>query len=90
MLILPLAKQVDTVQPIANGTSNPDAIQMFGYQAIHEMTLLGQEFSKSFFGSSSLYTYYQGCSEGGRDGFSQVQRFADCMSPWIEMMILQS
>ena len=50
---------------------------MFGYQAIHEMTLLGKEFTSNFFaiGDSKLYAYYQGCSEGGRDGWSQVQRF---------------
>jgi tannase len=27
--------------------------------------------------SSKLYAYYQGCSEGGREGFSQVQRFPE-------------
>ncbi|TGO18516.1 hypothetical protein BTUL_0009g00340 [Botrytis tulipae] len=28
-------------------------------------------------GDSKLYSYYQGCSEGGREGWSQVQRYAD-------------
>ncbi|KFX95879.1 hypothetical protein O988_05583 [Pseudogymnoascus sp. VKM F-3808] len=26
---------------------------------------------------TKLYSYYQGCSEGGRDGWSQIQRFDD-------------
>jgi len=36
---------------------------MFGYQAIHEMTLLGKEFTKGFFNMTKddkLYAYYQG------------------------------
>lgn len=69
---------LDSVQPIANGTSNLQAIQMFGYQAMHELSLIGKELTKNFFNmtsSSKLYAYYQGCSEGGREGLSQVQRF---------------
>lgn len=72
--------QLDNVQPIANGTSNLQAIQMFGYQAMHELSLVGKELTKSFFNltsSSKLYAYYQGCSEGGREGLSQIQRFPD-------------
>lgn len=69
----------DTVFLIQNGTVNWEPLFMFGYQAIHEMTVIGKELTKNFFNSSNtkLYTYYQGCSEGGRDGWSQVQRFGD-------------
>jgi len=69
----------DTVFPLANGTANWPAVYNFGYQSIHEMTVLGQAFTKSFYGTNStkLFSYYQGCSEGGREGWSQVQRFAD-------------
>lgn len=44
------------------------------------MTQLGKTFTKSFYGmtdSSKLYTYYEGCSDGGREGMSQVQRFGE-------------
>lgn len=70
----------DDVFPLVNGTSNQDALYMFGYQAHHEMSSIGKAFTKSFYGmthSSKLYAYYQGCSEGGREGFSQVQRFPE-------------
>jgi tannase len=65
---------------VANGTLNWHNIYMFGYEAIHEMGELGKSFTKTFFNmseSTKLYSYYQGCSEGGREGWSQVQRFAD-------------
>ncbi|MCJ1445285.1 MAG: hypothetical protein MMC23_005790 [Stictis urceolatum] len=76
-------KQFDSVFLLANGTVNWESVFTFGYEGIHEMTEIGKAFTKRFFSSSSngtdakLYSYYQGCSEGGREGWSQVQRFAD-------------
>ncbi len=69
----------DQVILLANGTINRDTLYMFGYEGIHEMTLIGKQLTKNFFNmsTSKLYAYYQGCSEGGREGWSQIQRFAD-------------
>ncbi|KAK4508749.1 hypothetical protein PRZ48_002488 [Zasmidium cellare] len=70
--------QWDEVFLLANNTVNWQSVYMMGYQAIHEMTVIGKAFTQNFYNSNStLYTYYQGCSEGGREGFSQVQRFAE-------------
>ncbi|KAF1350346.1 tannase and feruloyl esterase [Lizonia empirigonia] len=65
---------------LANGTVNWENAYMFGYQAIREMTVLGKAFTKNLMAmqnSTTLYAYYQGCSEGGREGWSQVQRFEE-------------
>ncbi|THV85201.1 tannase and feruloyl esterase [Aureobasidium pullulans] len=68
----------DTVSLYANGTLDYDALYMFGYKGIRELTVIGREFTANFFDTKDkVYTYYQGCSEGGRDGWSQVQRFSD-------------
>lgn len=69
----------DAVFPLQNGTANEEALFKFGYEAHHELTTIGKQLSKNFYGmnSTKLYSYYQGCSEGGREGFSQVQRFGD-------------
>ena len=58
--------QWDSVFLLANDTVNWEAVYMFGYQGIHEMTVIGKAFTSNFFKSNStkLYTYYQGCSEG--------------------------
>lgn len=79
--------QVTDTILIQNGTMDRDTLYMFGYQAIHEMTLLGKQFTKNFYNTTTansttdndtkLYAYYQGCSEGGREGMSQIQRFPD-------------
>ncbi|GMF03546.1 unnamed protein product [Ambrosiozyma monospora] len=51
---------------------------MFSYQALGEKTLVGKYLTKKFYGMSDdekVYTYYEGCSDGGREGMSQVQRY---------------
>ncbi|KAF2465678.1 tannase and feruloyl esterase [Lindgomyces ingoldianus] len=70
----------DAIFLLANGTVNWESAYMFGYQAIHEMTVLGKELARNLFGiknGTKLYAYYQGCSEGGREGWSQVQRYSN-------------
>ena len=72
--------QVDDVFLLANGTINWQAVYMFGYQAHHELAVLGKELARKLYNvpdDGKVYSYYQGCSEGGREGWSQVQRFAD-------------
>jgi tannase len=72
--------QFDAVFLKANGTVNWQATYMFGYQAHHELATLGKQFARNLFhvpANKKLYSYYQGCSEGGREGWSQAQRFAD-------------
>ncbi|KAI9925795.1 hypothetical protein ASPWEDRAFT_29608 [Aspergillus wentii DTO 134E9] len=72
------SNQLDSVFPTANGTANLEAIYNFGYQSHHELSVIGKAFTKNFFNvSDKLYAYYQGCSEGGREGWSQVQRFPE-------------
>lgn len=53
----------DTAFPLANGTANYDSLFMFGYQAHHELSLIGKQFTKNVFamGDSKLYSYYQVC-----------------------------
>jgi tannase len=70
--------QYDAVALLANGTLNYDTLYNFGYRSIHEMTFLGKLFTQEFYNmtnTTKLYSYYQACSEGGREGWSQVQRF---------------
>lgn len=63
---------------LANDTINWQSVYMMGYQAHWELATLGKEFTKSVFNvTERVYSYYQACSEGGREGWSQVQRFAD-------------
>ncbi|KAJ5832114.1 hypothetical protein N7474_000425 [Penicillium riverlandense] len=80
-----LETQVSNVILKENGTINYDALFMFGYEGIHEMTVLGKELTQLFYKTSDtkLYSYYQGCSEGGREGMSQLQRYPDQFDGYI-------
>lgn len=65
----------DVVVP-ANGTLNWELLTNFAYLSIHEMTEIGTGLVRSYYGNSSkIFTYYQACSEGGREGWSQIQRY---------------
>ncbi|KAH8648441.1 tannase [Xylariales sp. PMI_506] len=64
---------------VSTGVRNNHSITMFGYQAIHELSVVGKAFTQTFYsmGNTKLYSYYQACSEGGREGWSQIQRYGD-------------
>ncbi|KAM5347142.1 hypothetical protein ACJ41O_010147 [Fusarium nematophilum] len=70
----------DEVVLHGNGSINWDATHMFGYQALGEMALVGKALTKEFYGladDAKVYTYFEGCSDGGREGMSQVQRWGE-------------
>ncbi|KAJ5719922.1 hypothetical protein N7493_006800 [Penicillium malachiteum] len=72
--------QFSSAALLANGTINWQATYMWGYQAHNELAILGKELTRNLYNvadSQKVYSYYQGCSEGGREGWSQVQRFPD-------------
>ncbi|KAK4658336.1 hypothetical protein QC762_100020 [Podospora pseudocomata] len=61
-----------------NGAMNYDALIAYSYRAMHEMTVLGKELTRKFYNASNstkIYSYFHGCSEGGREGMSQVQKY---------------
>ncbi|KAJ5936252.1 hypothetical protein N7454_005550 [Penicillium verhagenii] len=78
--------QFSSAALLANGTINWQATYMLtigiviGYQAHNELAIFGKELTRNIYDVASkdkIYSYYQGCSEGGREGWSQVQRFPD-------------
>lgn len=70
----------DDVVLYGNGSINWDATYMFAYQALGEMTLVGKAITEGFYSltnGTKIYTYFEGCSDGGREGMSQVQRWGE-------------
>lgn len=63
-----------------NGSINWDATYAFAYVALGELTKIGKPLTSAFYGltnSTKVYTYFEGCSDGGREGMSQVQRWGE-------------
>ena len=47
----------------------------FAYRAVHEMTVTSKAIIQDFYGSAPRYSYWNGCSTGGRQGLKEAQKF---------------
>jgi len=65
--------------PNAGGTAafgvDPQARIDYGYNAVDQVTLTAKSIINSYYGSNILYSYFVGCSNGGRQGMVASQRF---------------
>jgi hypothetical protein len=62
------------------GPDNPNAERKlidFGYMAVHETAVLAKKIVKAYYGEAPRYSYWVGCSTGGRQGFSEAQRYPE-------------
>jgi feruloyl esterase len=62
---------------LAPGQLAEEAVVDYGHRAIHLMTTVGKEVARVFYGRPHDFAYFQGCSNGGRQGFQEVQRYPD-------------
>lgn len=51
------------------------ALQNFASVALNDMVHLGKAITTSYYGKAPKYSYWNGCSTGGRQGMMQAQRF---------------
>ncbi len=56
-------------------TGHPEKLLDFGYRAAHEMTMAAKAIVASFYGQAPKYSYWSGCSAGGRSALMEAQRF---------------
>ena len=59
----------------ANGRLNWQAIRNFAHVGIHEMTVTGKALTEAMYGVAPRYSYFNGCSTGGRQGLMEAQRY---------------
>ncbi|KAI0386498.1 tannase and feruloyl esterase [Hypomontagnella monticulosa] len=52
-------------------------VKNFVYLSLHEMTVIGKDLSEKFYGKKPEYSYWFGCSTGGRQGMSEAQRYPE-------------
>ncbi|RYP45203.1 hypothetical protein DL769_011477 [Monosporascus sp. CRB-8-3] len=70
----------DEVNLLGNGTINYEVVHMFGYKALGEATVVGKALARGFYSlanDSKIFTYFSGCSDGGREAWSQIQRWGE-------------
>jgi feruloyl esterase len=74
---------------------HPEKVIDFGYRAVHETSMHSREVIAAFYGKAQKYSYFNGCSEGGREAMMEAQRFpqdfngiiaGSAAGPWMELM----
>jgi feruloyl esterase len=56
---------------------HPEKIVDFSHRALHEMTAKSKQLIDQFYGKAPQFSYYKGCSTGGRMGVMAAQRFPE-------------
>lgn len=59
----------------ADGRLNWQLIRDNAHVGIHEMTVTGKAVTEAFYGRAPGYSYFNGCSTGGRQGQMEAQRY---------------
>jgi feruloyl esterase len=54
---------------------HPEKVIDLAYRSIHEMTAQSKVILAEHYGSPAKYSYYNGCSQGGRQGLAEAQRY---------------
>lgn len=54
---------------------HPERVIDFGYRAIHEMTVTAKAIVQAFYDRGARLSYFVGCSNGGRQGLMEAQRY---------------
>jgi feruloyl esterase len=59
----------------ANGRLNWQLIRDNAHLGIHEMTVTGKALTQAMYGAAPKYSYFNGCSTGGRQALMEAQRY---------------
>jgi feruloyl esterase len=57
------------------GLGHPEKIVDFAYRAVHEMTATSKRVIDEFYGRAPQFSYFKGCSTGGRQAVMAAQRY---------------
>jgi feruloyl esterase len=56
---------------------HPEKLVDLAYRSIHEMTIQSKTVIDAYYGSPAKYSFYNGCSQGGRQGLAAAQKYPD-------------
>lgn len=80
---------------VSPGNVNLYLLQDFASVALNDMTVLGKQVTANYYGQAIKYSYWNGCSTGGRQGLMMAQRYPEAydgilaQSPainWVEFV----
>jgi serine/threonine protein kinase len=56
---------------------HPEKVADWGYRSIHELTVKAKAIIRAFYGQAPHWSFFEGCSTGGRQGLMEAQRFPE-------------
>jgi len=56
---------------------NHQQVVDYGSRGIHEMTVKAKALVQAFYGAAPNYSYFNGCSTGGKEGLMEAQRYPE-------------
>jgi feruloyl esterase len=56
---------------------HPEKVIDFAWRAVHETVVQSKALISANYGSAAKYSYWNGCSSGGKQGLKEAQRFPD-------------
>src|SRR5687767_6338953 len=56
---------------------HPEKLVDFGYRAVHETAVQGKATTAALYGTAPRFSYFNGCSGGGRQAFMEAQRYPE-------------
>ncbi|CAM1509722.1 Fc.00g000570.m01.CDS01 [Cosmosporella sp. VM-42] len=60
-----------------DGSVDLEALTNFAHRSVHDMATVGKDITEQFYGAKPEYSYWNGCSTGGRQGMVAAQRYPD-------------
>jgi feruloyl esterase len=63
--------------PSSNTFVNEDVVIDFAHRAIHETTVAAKAVVRGLYGDAPKFSYFNGCSTGGRQAMTAAQRYPD-------------
>lgn len=63
--------------PSSNTFANEDVLIDFAHRAIHETTVAAKTTVSGFYGNAPRFSYFAGCSTGGRQALTAAQRYPE-------------
>lgn len=61
----------------ASWATNPEAVKDWAWRAMHLSVVAAKCVVEAYYGKDIKYSYYNGCSTGGRQGLKEIQAFPD-------------
>ncbi|MGZ8097172.1 MAG: tannase/feruloyl esterase family alpha/beta hydrolase, partial [Methylosarcina sp.] len=62
---------------LSPGNPNTQLQIDYAYRSVHLMAVIGKQLIQAFYGVQPSYSYFNGCSTGGRQGLAMAQRYPE-------------